>query len=85
MTTNRCLNVIRARRPTADVDPDTAESPRTDTRPDHAAQVNSQLAALNQALQRLTPEQRACWLLREVDGLSYEEIATIVETNTTAV
>ncbi|WP_324189007.1 RNA polymerase sigma factor [Nocardia farcinica] len=85
MTTNRCLNVIRARRPIADVDPDTAESPRTDTRPDHAAQVNSQLAALNQALQRLTPEQRACWLLREVDGLSYEEIATIVETNTTAV
>ncbi|SLJ82601.1 Probable RNA polymerase sigma factor [Mycobacteroides abscessus subsp. abscessus] len=47
--------------------------------------MNSQLAALNQALQRLTPEQRACWLLREVDGLSYEEIATIVETNTTAV
>ncbi|RBO93619.1 RNA polymerase sigma factor [Nocardia puris] len=85
MTTNRCLNVIRARRPQVDVDLDTAESPRADTRPDHAVQISSQLEALTEALTRLTPEQRACWLLREVHGLSYEEIAEIVETNTTAV
>ncbi|GAA5060101.1 RNA polymerase sigma factor [Nocardia callitridis] len=85
MTTNRCLNVIRARRPRTDVDPDTTESQRTETRPDHAVQVSSQLQALNDALQLLTPEQRACWLLREVHGLSYEEIGDIVEAKTTAV
>ncbi|WP_024799574.1 RNA polymerase sigma factor [Nocardia sp. BMG51109] len=83
-TTNRCLNVIRSRQLPADVDPDTTAS-RTDTHPEHAAQVNGQLAALTAALQRLTPEQRACWLLREVHGRSYEEIGEIVGTNTTAV
>ncbi|RDI43284.1 RNA polymerase sigma factor [Nocardia mexicana] len=85
MTTNRCLNVIRSRRLPADVDPDTTASPRTDLHPEHAAQVNGQMAALVAALQQLTPEQRACWLLREVHGRSYEEIAEIVGTNTTAV
>ncbi|MBF6326918.1 RNA polymerase sigma factor [Nocardia transvalensis] len=85
MTTNRCLNVLRSRKVPADVDPDSTESPRTETRPDHAVQVSSQLAALEAALAQLTPEQRACWLLREVHGRSYEEIAEIVGTNTTAV
>jgi RNA polymerase sigma-70 factor (ECF subfamily) len=85
MTTNRCLNVIRARRPKIDVDLDTAESPRTDTMPEHAVQVSTQMAALNEALQELTPEQRACWLLREVHGLSYAEIGVIVAANATAV
>lgn len=85
MTTNRCLNVLRARRPQADVDLETAESPRTDIRPEHAVQISTQLAALDDALQVLTAEQRACWLLREVDGLSYEQIGEIVGANTTAV
>ncbi|MET7772957.1 sigma-70 family RNA polymerase sigma factor [Nocardia sp. NPDC005366] len=85
MTTNRCLNVIRARRPRVDIDPDATESPRSDAQPEHAAQVSGQLAALNEALDALTPGQRACWLLRELDGLSYEEIGEIVGANTTAV
>jgi len=84
-TTNRCLNTIRARRPQADVDLDTAESPRADLQPERAVQVSSQLAALNAALAQLTPEQRACWLLREVHGRSYEEIGGIVGVNATAV
>jgi RNA polymerase sigma-70 factor (ECF subfamily) len=84
-TTNRCLNVIRARRPQADVDLDAAESPRGDLQPERAAQVSGQLAALNTALAQLTPEQRACWLLREVHGRSYEEIGEIVGVNGTAV
>jgi RNA polymerase sigma-70 factor (ECF subfamily) len=84
-TTNRCLNVIRGRRPLADVDLDLAESPRTDTQPEHAAQVSGQLAALNEALQQLTPQQRACWLLREVHGRSYDEIGEVVGANPTAV
>ncbi|MBF6436428.1 RNA polymerase sigma factor [Nocardia cyriacigeorgica] len=85
MTTNRCLNVIRARRPHVEADLDLTESPRSDIQPEHATQVNTQLEALNVALQDLTPEQRACWLLREVHGLSYEEIGDIVGANTTAV
>ncbi|MFE6858659.1 RNA polymerase sigma factor [Nocardia sp. NPDC057668] len=84
MTTNHCLNAIRARKPTIEIDSEIAQSPRC-THPEHAVQVRTQLAALNSALQLLTPEQRACWLLREVHGLSYEEIGDIVEVNTTAV
>ncbi|MEV4600507.1 sigma-70 family RNA polymerase sigma factor [Amycolatopsis sp. NPDC049253] len=84
-TANRCLNVIRARRPQVDVDLELAESPRTDGQPEHAAQVNGQLEALNAALQQLTPPQRVCWLLREVHGRSYDEIAEVVGVNPAAV
>ncbi|WP_328394432.1 RNA polymerase sigma factor [Nocardia sp. NBC_00416] len=85
MTTNRCLNVIRARRPQVDVDLDTTESPRSDIQPEQAVQVRTQLEALNAALQELTPEQRACWLLRELHGLAYAEIGEIVGANSDAV
>lgn len=64
----RCLNVIRARRLQADVDLELAEWPRTDGQPEHAVQANGQLEALNAALQQLTPQQRGCWLLRDVHG-----------------
>ncbi|UQS24927.1 sigma-70 family RNA polymerase sigma factor [Amycolatopsis thermalba] len=83
--TNRCLNVIRARRPVTDVDPDDTETRRGDARPERAAEVSAQMAALTTALAGLTPEQRACWLLREVHGRSYEEIAEAVSTSPTAV
>ncbi|RZQ65191.1 RNA polymerase sigma factor [Amycolatopsis suaedae] len=83
--TNRCLNLIRGRKPTAEVELDEAPSPRTDIRPEDAAQVSAQLSALADALQRLTPEQRACWLLREVHGRSYQEIAEVVGSGETAV
>ena len=63
----------------------TIHTPRTDLQPERAVQVSSQLAALNAALEQLTPEQRACWLLREVHGRSYEEIGETVGANATAV
>ncbi|PXY29220.1 RNA polymerase subunit sigma-70 [Prauserella sp. PE36] len=84
-TTNRCLNVLRSRRPVADVDPDTTATRRVEAQPEPAAELNDQVAALLEALERLTPEQRACWLLREVHGRSYEEIAQIVRGTTAAV
>ncbi|MFC4856875.1 RNA polymerase sigma factor [Actinophytocola glycyrrhizae] len=84
-TTNRCLNVIRARKPVADVELDTRESPSPDGRPERAAETGAQMSALVSALDRLTPEQRACWLLREVHGRSYEEIARAIGTTATAV
>ncbi|MGH4033594.1 RNA polymerase sigma factor [Actinomycetota bacterium Odt1-20B] len=79
IVTNRCLNVLRARRPTADLDavPEPAA-------PDHQTSVartvegKAALDALQDALTQLTPQQRACWVLREMHGLSYEEIADAV-------
>ncbi|WP_026360573.1 RNA polymerase sigma factor [Amycolatopsis nigrescens] len=83
--TNRCLNVLRSRRPEVELDFEVADPPQRGGQPEHAAQVSEQLVALNRALQQLTPQQRACWLLREVHGRSYEEIGEIVGTNSTAV
>lgn len=85
MTTNRCLNVLRARRPTVELEPDRHEEARPGGQPERAAQASAQLEALNGALGRLTPEQRACWLLREVHGRSYDEIAATVGATNTAV
>lgn len=41
--------------------------------------------ALGLALTELPWRQRASWLLREIEGLSYEEIAAVLETSTTVV
>lgn len=84
-TSNRCLNIIRARKPVAQADLDRRESAEVTGSPERAAQVSEQLIALAAALKRLTPEQRACWLLREVHGRSYEEIAGVMGTTRTAV
>jgi RNA polymerase sigma-70 factor, ECF subfamily len=37
------------------------------------------------ALGQLTPPQRACWVLKELEGLSYEQIADITQTSPDAV
>jgi len=85
LTVNRCLNVLRARRPVAELDPATLRSTRPDEQPEAAAESGAQVAALSAALQLLTPEQRACWVLRELQGCSYEEIAGIVDATAGAV
>jgi RNA polymerase sigma-70 factor (ECF subfamily) len=85
ITTNRCLNVLRARKPTTELDQETTVSGRADLQPERAAEISGELAALHSALALLPPTQRACWLLREAHGRSYDEIARIVGTTTTAV
>jgi RNA polymerase sigma-70 factor (ECF subfamily) len=85
LAVNRCLNVLRARRPVAELDPATLRATRADEQPEAAAEAGAEAAALSAALQLLTPEQRACWVLRELQGCSYEEIAGIVGASTGAV
>jgi RNA polymerase sigma-70 factor (ECF subfamily) len=85
MTTNHCLNALRSRRPTTELQPDSARSRRVDVQPERATEISSELAALTIALDGLTASQRACWLLREAHGRSYEEIAAILGTSSTAV
>jgi RNA polymerase sigma-70 factor (ECF subfamily) len=46
-----------------------------DVQPENVAIRGAQLAALSAALARIPEDQRQCWLLREVVGLSYDEIA----------
>ena len=84
VTTNRCLNLLRARRPAADVDLDLLES-AAGSRPERVVETATALDALGAALRRLTPPQRAAWLLREVHGLAYGEIAHIMGSSPAAV
>ncbi|MBJ7607878.1 MAG: RNA polymerase sigma factor [Candidatus Dormibacteraeota bacterium] len=84
--TNRCLNVLRGRRPTAELNEETAAPAASgDADPARTAQNAAAMRAVVAALDTLPPQQRACWLLREVHGRSYEEIAQLVDTTTGAV
>ncbi|MFF4392186.1 RNA polymerase sigma factor [Streptomyces sp. NPDC001552] len=78
IVTNRCLNVLR--RPRA-VPLDTlAEPPAADPRssPPRVAETDAATTALVEALMELRPELRACWVLRELHGLHYDEIAHVL-------
>lgn len=81
--TNKCLTVLQRRRPTVDLD---ERHPAADDHdPERAAGTTAAMNALSDALRQLPPQQRACWLLREVHGRSYQEIADLVGTTPTAV
>lgn len=83
-TTNRCLNLLRRRRPTAEIDDATpTRAPAED--PQQAALAAQQMQAVTAALSQLPANQRAVWLLREVHGRSYAEIAQLVSTTPQAV
>ncbi|HEX2375832.1 MAG TPA: sigma-70 family RNA polymerase sigma factor [Actinomycetota bacterium] len=82
IVTNRCLNMLRARRPTHPL-PDDREAPAS--RPDRIAEGRWQVEDLARAIGRLTPEQRAPLVLRELEGCSYEEIAEALDVSVSAV
>lgn len=86
IVTNRCLNHLRTRRPTTDLDavPEQA-TPAHEGSPSRDAEAGAGLRELSSALEGLSPEQRVCWLLREMHGLSYEEIADTVGSSPQAV
>lgn len=79
IVTNRCLNRLRARRPAADLDsvPEQA-APEHQASPARAVESRAAVDALAEAMADLSPEQRVCWVLREMQGLSYESIAATV-------
>jgi RNA polymerase sigma-70 factor, ECF subfamily len=47
--------------------------------PARSALVNAQMHALAEILGSIDPALRACWVLREIDGMSYAEIGRIVD------
>ncbi|MFE2498235.1 RNA polymerase sigma factor [Streptomyces scopuliridis] len=79
IVTNRCLNVLRGQAPSVSLDA-VPEPTAHDAggEPARAAESAAATAALAQALHDLQPGQRACWILRELHGLSYEEVAQVV-------
>ncbi|MCA1221164.1 RNA polymerase sigma factor [Streptomyces sp. 8L] len=86
IVTNKCLNQLRARHPTTPLDA-VPEPPAPDhtASPARAAETSAAVSDLGKALRILSPEQQACWVLRELYGLSYEDIAAAVGINQKAV
>ncbi|MEU7551133.1 sigma-70 family RNA polymerase sigma factor [Streptomyces sp. NPDC044571] len=82
IVTNRCLNALRRRPPALPLDT-VPEPPATDagSTPPRMAESDAAAAALTQALGGLTPELRTCWVLRELHGLHYDEIAQVTGTS----
>ncbi|MGW7349069.1 RNA polymerase sigma factor [Streptomyces sp. NPDC054854] len=78
IVTNRCLNMARRPHP---VPLDTVAEPAAGdagSSPPRAAETQAAAAALVRALMDLRPELRACWVLRELHDLHYDEIAQVV-------
>lgn len=80
----RALSTLRSVRPYVPLD-ETAAARDRFPGPEENAVANGLAMALRCALNRLTPEQRVCWILREMEGLSYEEVATVLHTTPGAV
>ncbi|MFE1247018.1 RNA polymerase sigma factor [Streptomyces sp. NPDC058735] len=79
IVTNRCLNVLRARRPVTPLEAvgDVAAAEHS-TSPARITEARDAVRELREALGLLSPEQRACWVLRELDGRPYGFVADAV-------
>ncbi|MEU8958437.1 sigma-70 family RNA polymerase sigma factor [Streptomyces sp. NPDC048518] len=79
IVTNRCLNLLRARRPSVDLgEVPEPQAPEHEASPSRVAESHAAVADLGRAMEGLSPEQRVCWVLRELNGLAYETIAETV-------
>jgi RNA polymerase sigma-70 factor (ECF subfamily) len=74
IVSRKAVDRIRAIRPLLDVDDIDSPAP-LHASPSQVVEVRAGVAALGAALKELPDAQRECWVLREIGGYSYEEIA----------
>ncbi|WP_326732672.1 RNA polymerase sigma factor [Streptomyces phaeochromogenes] len=86
IVTNRCLSLLRARKPVAPLEA-AGDVPAAEhaTSPARITEGRDAVRELREALDLLSAEQRACWVLRELDGRSYEFVADAVGISQAAV
>ncbi|MFI2303621.1 RNA polymerase sigma factor [Actinacidiphila glaucinigra] len=75
ITVNRCLNSLRHRPAPVPLNRVAEPAAPGMRRPARAAEQEALTDALAGALGALEPRQRICWILRELQGLPYAEIA----------
>ncbi len=93
LATNHCLDVLRrrARHPEPCIDvaqwdwTSTSSVAPADVDPPAAAEAAAEMHALTGLLRSISAELRACWLLYEIHGRSYAEIAAALEISQSAV
>lgn len=73
---NRCRSHL-ARRSTSDLSLDDAPPIADPQDSEAAAERAEQLAQVERALDRLSPEKREAFVLKHVEGMSYEEMAAV--------
>ena len=79
----KATDILRSRRPSDELDeelPDDGESA-----PETRALASSRMEALSAVLAALPEGQRQCWVLKEMGGYSYDEIAERLEMTTVTV
>ncbi|WP_413231591.1 RNA polymerase sigma factor [Microbacterium sp. M28] len=74
IVSRRAMDRLRATRPHLDVD-DLDHAAPAETAPPRIVEARARAAALDAVLAELPEAQRQCWILRELGGQSYEEIA----------
>lgn len=77
ITTNVCLDMLRARRPSTPVEDDIAEAAVAE----HGLLLEERKRAVHRALGDLPPKERAAVVLRDIEGLSTAEVAETLGTS----
>jgi RNA polymerase sigma-70 factor (ECF subfamily) len=74
MVSNRAIERIRKRKDTVSVDDWDAPVPASQS-PEHIVEVRMQMSALGAAVEALPEMQRQVWVLKEIGGVPYADIA----------
>ncbi len=82
IVTNRCLSVLAARRGAERLDPELSSWGGD---PAEITEQHEHFAAVARQVASLPPEQRAALVLRDFEGLSYEQVAAVLEVSLPAV
>jgi RNA polymerase sigma-70 factor, ECF subfamily len=82
IVTRRSLDTLARRRPINALEDD-VPAPTSD--PVMQVEQRERLQAITRQIQRLPAEQRAALVLREFEGLSYEQVADVLETSVGAI
>ncbi|QAY60480.1 sigma-70 family RNA polymerase sigma factor [Microbacterium protaetiae] len=78
IVSRKAVDRIRASRPQSDID-DLDHPAPAHASPARIAETHAGVEALRLVLQELPDEQRQCWVLREIAGYPYDEIAEQLE------
>lgn len=85
LTARKAIDLLRKKRPTPVEDETFTGMPAGDADPVEPVVRTELLEALDTALAELPYRQRAVWLLREVEEMSYQDIAEVLATTPTVV
>lgn len=83
IVSRKATDRLRGRRDLVDIDEQEQADPAAD--PADRAETSIRLDALSRAVERLPDDLRRTWVLRELVGHSYEEIAEVMEESTSTV